>query len=59
MGLRMGKGMCHVVGRACQVAGVLEGCGVGDVNEIRTIAVSNPRVSIGPAGCRINRDYAR
>ena len=36
MGLRMGPGkcMCHVVGRACQVAGVLEGCGVGrgDVN---------------------------
>ena len=34
MGLRMGKGICPGAGRACQVAGVLEGCGVGrgDVN---------------------------
>ena len=35
MGLRMGKGMCPVAGRACQVAGVDEGFGVGDVNERR------------------------
>ena len=35
--LRMGKGMCQVVGMACQVAGVLEGCDVGDVNEGRTM----------------------
>jgi len=35
MGLRMGKGMCPVAGRACQVAGVDEGCGVGNVNERR------------------------
>ena len=37
MGLRMGKGMCPVAGRACQVAGVDEGFGVGDVNERRTM----------------------
>ena len=37
MSLRMGKGMCQVVGMACQVAGVLEGCDVGDVNEGRTM----------------------
>ena len=33
----MGKGMCLVVGRAGQVAGVLEECGVGDVNERHTM----------------------
>ena len=33
----MGKGMWLVVGRAGQVAGVLEECGVGDVNERRTM----------------------
>jgi len=38
MGLRMGKGMCQVLGR---VAGVLEGCGVGDVNERRTMYTKN------------------
>ena len=37
MGLRMGKGMCPVAGRACQVAGVNEGFGVGNVNERRTM----------------------
>jgi hypothetical protein len=37
MGLRMRKGMCPVAGRACQVAGVDEGFGVGDVNERRTM----------------------
>ena len=37
MGLRMGKGICPVAGKACQVAGVDEGCGVGDVNERRTM----------------------
>jgi len=35
--LSMGKGMCQVVGRACQVAGVDEACGVGNVNERRTM----------------------
>ena len=37
MGLRMGKGMCPVAGRACHVAGVNEGFGVGNVNERRTM----------------------
>ena len=37
MGLRMRTGMCPVAGRACQVAGVDEGFGVGDVNERRTM----------------------
>ena len=37
MGLRMGKGICAVPGKACQVAGVDEGCGVGNVNEPLTM----------------------
>jgi hypothetical protein len=37
MGLRMGKGMCPVAGKACQIAGVDEGCGVGNVNERHTM----------------------
>ena len=31
MGLRMGKGICPGAGKACQFAGVDEGCGVGKV----------------------------
>ena len=41
----MGKGMCPVAGRACQVAGVDEGCGIGNVNDwvvgTKTGAITN------------------